>query len=152
MSSNHCSRSDLVRMRSRSPSQPPPQRYSRGMDRRDYYSRSRSADQRAMADRPVCTRSHSSDRAVSAHLRSGHSAPPSPAPTRVNPRSAQTSPSGTPVCSRRGRQLPIIPPKGAPDRSVMKDPSKMRDSLSFKSSDSDVSDVSAMSSDIRAVR
>ncbi|XP_027142374.1 regulating synaptic membrane exocytosis protein 2 isoform X10 [Larimichthys crocea] len=262
MSSNHCSRSDVVRMRSRSPSQPPPQsgnplyplyredavrllrgsklsraysdagqyssldrrplrrmslansldsqdryfngpnqtpwtnhmmngscedfsqdfipdfpyepdaydeellRYSRGMDRRDYCSRSRSADQRAMADRPVYTRSQSTDRADSthsAHLRSGHSAPPSPAPTRTNPRggSTQTSPSGTPVYSRRGRQLPIIPPKGAPDRSevlplsregVMKDPSKMRDSLSFKSSDSDVSDVSAMSTSIQSVR
>uniref|UniRef100_A0A8P4GD81 Regulating synaptic membrane exocytosis protein 2 n=1 Tax=Dicentrarchus labrax TaxID=13489 RepID=A0A8P4GD81_DICLA len=150
MSSNHCSRSDVVRMRSRSPSQPPPQRYSRGIDRRDYYSRSRSADQRAMVDRPVCTRSHSTDRADSAHLRSGHSAPPSPAPTRVNPRSAQTSPSGTPDCSRRGRQLPIIPPKGAPDRSTSV--SYLSDSLSFKSSDSDVSDVLAMSSDIRARR
>ncbi|XP_038580362.1 regulating synaptic membrane exocytosis protein 2-like isoform X11 [Micropterus salmoides] len=97
LSSNHCSRSDVVRMRSRSPSQPPPQ--------------------------------------------------------RANPRggTTQTSPPGTPVCSRRGRQLPIIPPKGAPDRSVMKDPSKMRDSLSFKSSDSDVSEVSAMSNDIRSV-
>ncbi|KAG7243825.1 hypothetical protein INR49_007129 [Caranx melampygus] len=60
---------------------------------------------------------------------------------------AQTSPSGTPICSRRGRQLPAVPPKGAPDRSVMKDPSKMRDSLSFKSSDSDVSDVSAIRSE-----
>ncbi|XP_056256265.1 regulating synaptic membrane exocytosis protein 2-like isoform X15 [Seriola aureovittata] len=100
MSSNHCSRSDMVRMRSRSPSQPPPH--------------------------------------------------------RANPRggSTQTSPSGTPVCSRRGRQLPAVPPKGALDRSVMKDPSKMRDSLSFKSSDSDVSDVSAMSnaSDTRSIR
>ncbi|XP_045915180.1 regulating synaptic membrane exocytosis protein 2-like isoform X9 [Micropterus dolomieu] len=97
LSSNHCSRSDVVRMRSRSPSQPPPQ--------------------------------------------------------RANPRggTTQTSPPGTPVCSRRGRQLPIIPPKGAPDRSVMKDPSKMRDSLSFKSSDSDVSEVSAMSNDTRSV-
>ncbi|KAG7225294.1 hypothetical protein INR49_007141 [Caranx melampygus] len=205
MSSNHCSRSDMVRMRSRSPSQPPPQsgnplyplyredavrllrgsklsraysdagqysslnsedfipdfpyepdaydeellRYSRGMDRRDYYSRSRSADQRAMVDRPVYTRSHSTDRADSIHLRSRRSAPSSPALTR-----AQTSPSGTPICSRRGRQLPAVPPKGAPDRSVMKDPSKMRDSLSFKSSDSDVSDVSAMSnaSDTRSIR
>ncbi|KAL7382257.1 hypothetical protein ABVT39_019631 [Epinephelus coioides] len=153
MSSNHCSRSDVVRMRSRSPSQPPPHRFSRGMDRRDYYSRSRSADQRAMADRPVYARSHSTDRADSAHFRSRRSAPPSPALTRANPRggSAQTSPTGTPVCSRRGRQLPIVPPKGAPERSVMKDPSKMRDSLSFKSSDSDVSDVSAMSSDTRSV-
>uniref|UniRef100_A0A3B3BU34 Regulating synaptic membrane exocytosis 2b n=1 Tax=Oryzias melastigma TaxID=30732 RepID=A0A3B3BU34_ORYME len=82
ISSNHCSRSDLVRMRSRSPSQPPPQRYSRGMDRRDYYTRSRSADQRAMADRPIYSRSHSTDRAGSSQLsaqRSGRSAPPSPA-------------------------------------------------------------------------
>nr|XP_046273119.1 regulating synaptic membrane exocytosis protein 2-like isoform X22 [Scatophagus argus] len=249
MSSNHCSRSEVVRMRSRSPSQPPPQsgnplyplyredavrllrgsklsraysdagqyssldrrslrrmsvgtsldshdryfndvsqtpwtnhtmngscedysqdfipdfpyepdaydeellRYSRQMDRQDYYSRSRSADQRAMADRQVYMRSHSIDRADSIHLRSGRSAPPSPAPTRTNPRggSTQTSPSGTPVCSRRGRQLPIVPPKGVPDRSQMKDQSKMRESLSFKSSDSDVSDVSAMSSDVRSV-
>nr|XP_046273099.1 regulating synaptic membrane exocytosis protein 2-like isoform X5 [Scatophagus argus] len=216
MSSNHCSRSEVVRMRSRSPSQPPPQsgnplyplyredavrllrgsklsraysdagqyssldrrslrrmsvgtsldshdryfndvsqtpwtnhtmngscedysqdfipdfpyepdaydeellRYSRQMDRQDYYSRSRSADQRAMADRQVYMRSHSIDRADSIHLRSGRSAPPSPAPTRTNPRggSTQTSPSGTPVCSRRGRQLPIVPPKGVPDRST----------------------------------
>ncbi|XP_022603410.1 regulating synaptic membrane exocytosis protein 2-like isoform X2 [Seriola dumerili] len=156
MSSNHCSRSDMVRMRSRSPSQPPPHRYSRGMDRRDYYSRSRSADQRAMVDRPVYTRSHSTDRADSVHLRPRRSAPSSPALTRANPRggSTQTSPSGTPVCSRRGRQLPAVPPKGALDRTVMKDPSKMRDSLSFKSSDSDVSDVSAMSnaSDTRSIR
>ncbi|XP_034456386.1 regulating synaptic membrane exocytosis protein 2-like isoform X4 [Hippoglossus hippoglossus] len=110
MSTNHCSRSDLVRMRSRSPSQPPPHR---------------------------------------ANPQSG---------------STQTSPSGTPVCGRRVRQLPIVPPKGALDRNgelpdtvqtgVMTDPSKMRDSLSFKSSDSDVSDVSAMSnaSDTRSVR
>ncbi|XP_059205527.1 regulating synaptic membrane exocytosis protein 2 [Centropristis striata] len=137
-------------------------RYSRGMDRRDYFSRSRSADQRAMVDRPVYTRSHSTDRADYAHLGSGRSAPPSPALTRANPRggSGQTSPSGTPVCSRRGRQLPIVPPKGAPDRreaspasreGVMKDPSKMRDSLSFKSSDSDVSDMSVMSNDARSV-
>ena len=58
-------------------------RYSRQMDRRDYYySRSRSADQRAMADRPAYTRSHSTDRADSVYSRSGHSAPPSPALTR----------------------------------------------------------------------
>ncbi|XP_027891618.1 regulating synaptic membrane exocytosis protein 2-like isoform X2 [Xiphophorus couchianus] len=146
ISSNHCSRSEMVRS-SRSPSQPPPQRYSRGMDRRDYYSRSRSADQRAMADRPVYARSHSTDRADSSYLRSGRSAPPSPALIRANARvgSNMTSPTGTAVCPRRGRQLPVVPPKGPLDRSVMKDPTKMRDSLSFKSSDSDVSDVSAMS-------
>ncbi|XP_058475255.1 regulating synaptic membrane exocytosis protein 2-like isoform X13 [Solea solea] len=131
-------------------------RYSRGMDRRDYYSRSRSADQRAMVERPVYTRSHSTDRADSAHLRSGRSAPPSPACTRANPPggSAQTSPSGTPVFNRQARQLPVVPRKPTLDRSVMKDPLKMRDSLSFKSSDSDISDVSAMSnaSDTRSVR
>nr|XP_054601020.1 regulating synaptic membrane exocytosis protein 2 isoform X13 [Nothobranchius furzeri] len=90
MSSNHCSRLEMVR-RSQSPSQPPPQR---------------------------------------ANARGG---------------SSLTSPTGSAVCTRRGRQLPVVPPKGVPDRSVMKDPAKMRDSLSFKSSDSDVSEVSAMS-------
>uniref|UniRef100_A0A672ZBG1 Regulating synaptic membrane exocytosis 2 n=1 Tax=Sphaeramia orbicularis TaxID=375764 RepID=A0A672ZBG1_9TELE len=67
MMSNHCSRSDMVRMRSRSPSQPPPHRYE-------------DTSERAQA----------------------------------NPRggSTQTSPTGTPVFSRRGRQLPAIPPKG----------------------------------------
>uniref|UniRef100_A0A7N8XFP9 Regulating synaptic membrane exocytosis protein 2-like n=1 Tax=Mastacembelus armatus TaxID=205130 RepID=A0A7N8XFP9_9TELE len=83
ISSNHCSRSDMVRMRSRSPSQPPPHRYSRGMDRRDYYSRSRSADQRPMVDRPVYLRSRSTDRADATHLRSGHFGPHSPAPTSL---------------------------------------------------------------------
>lgn len=38
--------------------------------------------------------------------------------TNLRGGSAQTSPSGTPVCGRRGRQLPIVPPKGAPDRSM----------------------------------
>ncbi|KAL6100305.1 rims2 [Pungitius sinensis] len=59
--------------------------------------------------------------------------------------STQTSPTGTAVFSCRGRQLPLVPPKGASDRALMKDPSKVRDSLSFKSSDSDFSDVSASS-------
>ncbi|CAI5661218.1 unnamed protein product [Oreochromis niloticus] len=127
ISPNHCSRSDLVRMRSRSPSQPPPHRANAGGG------------------------------------------------------STLTSPTGTPICGRRGRQLPAVPPKGALDRKpdrrsatpggtrkevtwedqqkktangevlptdregVLKDPSKMKDNLSFKSSDSDVSDVSAIS-------
>ncbi|XP_055368760.1 regulating synaptic membrane exocytosis protein 2-like isoform X16 [Betta splendens] len=58
MLSNHCSRSDMARMRSRSPSQPPPHR---------------------------------------TNLRGG---------------STQSSPNGTPAFARRGRQLPIIPPRG----------------------------------------
>uniref|UniRef100_A0AAX7T141 Regulating synaptic membrane exocytosis 2b n=1 Tax=Astatotilapia calliptera TaxID=8154 RepID=A0AAX7T141_ASTCA len=116
ISPNHCSRSDMVRMRSRSPSQPPPHRYSRGMDRRDYYSRSRSAD------RPIYTRSHSTDRSDSTHMRSGRSAPPSPALIRANAGggSTLTSPTGTPICGRRGRQLPAVPPKGALDRKKKK--------------------------------
>ncbi|XP_063041989.1 regulating synaptic membrane exocytosis protein 2-like [Engraulis encrasicolus] len=190
MSSNHCSRSDMIRTRSRSPSVPPPQsrsldhgvrggpslygtgrmdrhrlsedhyspdRYSRGMvDRHDYH-RSRSADQRPMMERPVYTRSRSSERPDSGYMRSmpslpsGRSAPPSPALSRANPRSVQTSPSG------RGRQLPQVPPKGSIDRTEPvaengdaggRDPQSKRglDTLSMKSSDSDVSDVSAMSS------
>uniref|UniRef100_A0A672Q7K2 Regulating synaptic membrane exocytosis 2 n=1 Tax=Sinocyclocheilus grahami TaxID=75366 RepID=A0A672Q7K2_SINGR len=156
ISSNHCSRSDVTRTRSRSPSVPPPQSrsldhgvrggpsqygprhrlsedryspdryeftkhaqdaqhlYSRSMvDRHDHY-RSRSADQRPMMERPVYTRSRSSERPDSGYMRSmpslpsGRSAPPSPALTRANIRtgSVQTSPSSTPVSSRRGRQLP----------------------------------------------
>ncbi|RXN33850.1 regulating synaptic membrane exocytosis 2 isoform X14 [Labeo rohita] len=227
MSSNHCSRSDMIRTRSRSPSVPPPQsrsldhgvrggpslygprhrlsedryspdsqyltlpprtrhrqptvdpavqdprednipefpanhehyeedlRYSRSMvDRHEHY-RSRSADQRPMMERPVYTRSRSSERPDSGYMRSmpslpsGRSAPPSPALTRANIRtgSVQTSPTSTPVSSRRGRQLPQVPPKGSMDRSTLKDPSRRgMDNLSMRSSDSDVSDVSAMSS------
>ncbi|XP_048057892.1 regulating synaptic membrane exocytosis protein 2 isoform X2 [Megalobrama amblycephala] len=141
-------------------------RYSRSMvDRHDHY-RSRSADQRPMMERPVYTRSRSSERPDSGYMRSmpslpsGRSAPPSPALTRANPRtgSVQTSPTSTPVSSRRGRQLPQVPPKGSMDRKdgegitepyegTLKDPSRHgMDSLSMRSSDSDVSDVSAMSS------
>ncbi|XP_078789941.1 regulating synaptic membrane exocytosis protein 2 isoform X44 [Oryzias latipes] len=124
MSSNHCSRSaDIARARSRSPSVPPLSR---------------------------------------AHPRSG---------------SVQISPTGTPMSSRRGRQLPQLPPTGM-DRSMDMDERtrQMRmkmnkykqgagsdsrleqdyhkrtgrdgrgsDNLSVRSSDSDVSDVSAAS-------
>ncbi|XP_042631902.1 regulating synaptic membrane exocytosis protein 2-like isoform X6 [Cyprinus carpio] len=99
-------------------------RYSRSMvDRHEHY-RSRSADQRPMMERPVYTRSRSSERPDSGYmrsmpsLRSGRSAPPSPALTRANIRtgSVQTSPTSTPVSSRRGRQLPQVPPKGSMDK------------------------------------
>ncbi|XP_028819348.1 regulating synaptic membrane exocytosis protein 2 isoform X31 [Denticeps clupeoides] len=101
-------------------------RYSRGtVDRRDYH-RSRSADQRPMLERPAYTRSRSTERPESGYIRSmpslpsGRSAPTSPALSRANPRggSVQTSPTGTPICSRRGRQLPQVPPKGGLDRIV----------------------------------
>ncbi|XP_035385179.1 regulating synaptic membrane exocytosis protein 2 [Electrophorus electricus] len=152
MSSSHRSRSEMMRTRSRSPSVPPPQsrsldhgvrgapsfyasrhrlsedwyfsdRYSRSVANRHY--RSRSADQRSMMERPVYTRSRSTERPESAYMRSmpslpsRRSAPPSPALTRANPHagSVQTSPASTPACSRVGRQLPHVPPLGSMDRN-----------------------------------
>ncbi|XP_047191521.1 regulating synaptic membrane exocytosis protein 2 isoform X35 [Scophthalmus maximus] len=143
LSSNHCSRSsDINRARSRSPSVPPPSshfltlprtRHTRpvddpqsdprnhgAMDRHDYHSRSRSADQRPTIERPT-SRSRSTERPHDSSLMrsmpslpSGRSAPPSPALTRAHPRggSVQTSPTSTPMSSRRGRQLPQLPHTG----------------------------------------
>ncbi|XP_076006651.1 regulating synaptic membrane exocytosis protein 2 isoform X2 [Genypterus blacodes] len=144
MSSNHCSRSaDINRARSRSPSVPPPSshfltlprtrhtqpiddphkdpRNHGAMDRHDYHSRSRSADQRPTIERHPTSRSRSTERPHDSSLMrsmpslpSGRSAPPSPALTRAHPRSGsvQTSPTSTPMSSRRGRQLPQLPPTG----------------------------------------
>uniref|UniRef100_H2LAT9 Regulating synaptic membrane exocytosis 2 n=1 Tax=Oryzias latipes TaxID=8090 RepID=H2LAT9_ORYLA len=121
MSSNHCSRSaDIARARSRSPSVPPLSRNHGAMDRHEYHSRSRSADQRPVTER-LAPRSHSTERPHDSSimrsmpsLPSGRSAPPSPAMTRSHPRSGsvQISPTGTPMSSRRGRQLPQLPPTG----------------------------------------
>ncbi|KAG7475511.1 regulating synaptic membrane exocytosis 2 isoform X11 [Solea senegalensis] len=126
MSSNHCSRSaDINRARSRSPSVPPPSRNHGAMDRHEYHSRSRSADQRPTIERPS-SRSRSTERPHDSSLMrsmpslpSGRSAPPSPALTRAHPRSGsvQTSPTSTPMSSRRGRQLPQLPHTGK-DRSL----------------------------------
>ncbi|XP_043117149.1 regulating synaptic membrane exocytosis protein 2 isoform X10 [Puntigrus tetrazona] len=127
LSSNHCSRSaDINRARSRSPSMPPSQRNYGAPDRHEYHHRSRSADQRSALERPMYSRSRSTERPPDGpHMRSsmpslpsGHSAPPSPALSRAHPRggSVQTSPTGTPVNSRRGRQLPQLPPKGTLER------------------------------------
>ncbi|KAM8870900.1 regulating synaptic membrane exocytosis protein 2 isoform 36-T37 [Spinachia spinachia] len=124
--SNHCSRSaDINRARSRSPSVPPPSRNHGAMDRHEYHSRSRSADQRPSIERPT-SRSRSTERPHDSSLMrsmpslpSGRSAPPSPALTRAHPRSGsvQTSPISTPASNRRGRQLPQLPPTGK-DRSM----------------------------------
>uniref|UniRef100_A0A672SX08 Regulating synaptic membrane exocytosis 2 n=1 Tax=Sinocyclocheilus grahami TaxID=75366 RepID=A0A672SX08_SINGR len=130
LSSNHCSRSaDINRARSRSPSMPPTQRNYGAPDRHENHHRSRSADQRSVLERPMYSRSRSTERPPDGpHMRSsmpslpsGHSAPPSPALSRAHPRggSVQTSPTGTPVNSRRGRQLPQLPPKGTLERSAM---------------------------------
>ncbi|XP_022609102.1 regulating synaptic membrane exocytosis protein 2 isoform X9 [Seriola dumerili] len=93
MSSNHCSRSaDINRARSRSPSVPPPS--SRSLDpafdlRHSQYSSSSRVDHHSVSEA-----NYSPDRA---HPRSG---------------SVQTSPTSTPMSSRRGRQLPQLPPTG----------------------------------------
>ncbi|XP_071325019.1 regulating synaptic membrane exocytosis protein 2 isoform X9 [Trachinotus anak] len=93
MSSNHCSRSaDINRARSRSPSVPPPS--SRSLDpafdlRPTQYSSSSRVDHHSVSEA-----NYSPDRA---HPRSG---------------SVQTSPTSTPMSSRRGRQLPQLPPTG----------------------------------------
>ncbi|KAM8846496.1 regulating synaptic membrane exocytosis protein 2 isoform 18-T18 [Synchiropus picturatus] len=95
------------------------------MDRHEYHSRSRSADQRPTIERPS-SRSRSTERPHDSSfmrsmpsLPSGRSAPPSPALTRAHPRSGsvQTSPTSTPMSGRRGRQLPQLPPTGK-DRSI----------------------------------
>ncbi|XP_047191162.1 regulating synaptic membrane exocytosis protein 2 isoform X16 [Scophthalmus maximus] len=100
------------------------------MDRHDYHSRSRSADQRPTIERPT-SRSRSTERPHDSSLMrsmpslpSGRSAPPSPALTRAHPRggSVQTSPTSTPMSSRRGRQLPQLPHTGK-DRKDMDSPS-----------------------------
>ncbi|XP_054638242.1 regulating synaptic membrane exocytosis protein 2 isoform X39 [Dunckerocampus dactyliophorus] len=90
------------------------------MDRHEYHSRSRSADQRPTIERPA-SRSRSTERPHDSSLMrsmpslpSGRSAPPSPALTRAHPRSGsvQTSPTSTPMSGRRGRQLPQLPSIG----------------------------------------
>ncbi|CAJ1061936.1 regulating synaptic membrane exocytosis protein 2 isoform X26 [Xyrichtys novacula] len=97
-----------------------PDRNHGAMDRHEYHSRSRSADQRPTIERPT-SRSRSTERPHDSSLMrsmpslpSGRSAPPSPALTRAHPRSGsvQTSPSSTPMSNRRGRQLPQLPPTG----------------------------------------
>ncbi|XP_054840378.1 regulating synaptic membrane exocytosis protein 2 isoform X3 [Eublepharis macularius] len=90
------------------------------------YQRSRSTEQRPVLERPS-PRSRSTERPDSNLMRSmpslmtGRSAPPSPALSRSHARtgSVQTSPSGTPVAGRRGRQLPQLPSKGTLERSAM---------------------------------
>ncbi|XP_056300710.1 regulating synaptic membrane exocytosis protein 2 isoform X6 [Pseudoliparis swirei] len=102
-----------------------PDRNHGAMDRHEYHSRSRSADQRPTIERPT-SRSRSTERPHDSSLMrsmpslpSGRSAPPSPALTRAHPPSGsvQTSPTSTPMSNRRGRQLPTLPATGK-DRSV----------------------------------
>ncbi|XP_051879873.1 regulating synaptic membrane exocytosis protein 2 isoform X12 [Pristis pectinata] len=110
ISSNHCSPSgsphrgdNMGRTRSRSPSVPPSQRSSELGPRssrcspQQYNTISRMDRHRMLDD-------HFSPERERSHPRSG---------------SVQTSPTGTPMIGRRGRQLPQLPPKGSLERSAM---------------------------------
>ncbi|XP_073488233.1 regulating synaptic membrane exocytosis protein 2 isoform X45 [Aquarana catesbeiana] len=109
MSSNHCSRTgslhvdSIGRTRSWSPSVPPPQR---SMEQGPRGTRSGPAQYNFMGrvERHRVLDNHYSPNRERAHPRAG---------------SVQTSPSGTPLAGRRGRQLPQLPPKGSLDRSSM---------------------------------
>uniref|UniRef100_A0A8C5MGN4 Regulating synaptic membrane exocytosis 2 n=1 Tax=Leptobrachium leishanense TaxID=445787 RepID=A0A8C5MGN4_9ANUR len=110
MSSNHCTRSgppnvdSIGRTRSWSPSVPAPQ--SRSMDQGPRGTRSGPAHYNTMGrvERHRVMDNHYSPDRERAHPRTG---------------SVQTSPSGTPLAGRRGRQLPQLPPKGTLDRSAL---------------------------------
>ncbi|XP_051262239.1 regulating synaptic membrane exocytosis protein 2 isoform X29 [Dicentrarchus labrax] len=115
MSSNHCSRSaDINRARSRSPSVPPPS--SRSLDpafdlRPSQYSSSTRVDHHSVSEDNYSPDSH-----FLTLPRTRHTQPiddPQKDP-RAHPRSGsvQTSPTSTPMSSRRGRQLPKLPPTG----------------------------------------
>ncbi|XP_053251448.1 regulating synaptic membrane exocytosis protein 2 isoform X7 [Podarcis raffonei] len=110
MSSNHCSRSgsphrgdSIGRTRSWSPSVPPLQR---NVEQGSRGTRSTPAHYNTMnrMDRHRIMDDHNSPDRERSHARTG---------------SVQTSPSGTPVAGRRGRQLPQLPPKGTLERSAM---------------------------------
>uniref|UniRef100_A0A8D0GWX3 Regulating synaptic membrane exocytosis 2 n=1 Tax=Sphenodon punctatus TaxID=8508 RepID=A0A8D0GWX3_SPHPU len=131
MSSNHCSQSgsphrgdSIGRTRSWSPSVPPPQ--SRNVEQGSRGTRSTPAHYNTMnrMDRHRGMDDHySPDREshyltlprsrytqfIDSHYRDARSHP------RTG--SVQTSPSGTPVAGRRGRQLPQLPPKGSLERN-----------------------------------
>ncbi|XP_031759445.1 regulating synaptic membrane exocytosis protein 2 isoform X42 [Xenopus tropicalis] len=108
MSSNHCSRTgpphvdSIGRTRSWSPSVPPPQ--SRNLEQGPRGTRSGPAHYNTMSrvERHRVLDNHYSPDRDRAH------------PPRTG--SVQTSPSGTPLAGRRGRQLPQLPPKGTLER------------------------------------
>ncbi|XP_054840404.1 regulating synaptic membrane exocytosis protein 2 isoform X28 [Eublepharis macularius] len=108
MSSNHCSRSgsphhgdSIGRTRSWSPSVPPLP--SRNVEQGSRGTRSTPAHYNTMnrMDRHRLMDDHNSPERERSHARTG---------------SVQTSPSGTPVAGRRGRQLPQLPSKGTLER------------------------------------
>ncbi|XP_034400433.1 regulating synaptic membrane exocytosis protein 2-like [Cyclopterus lumpus] len=122
MSSNHFSRSDVVRIRSRSPSQTLP------LSGTPLYPLYREDAVRLLRGSKL-SRAYS-DAGQYSSLESQDFIPDFPyepdaydeEALRANPQGGltQMSPSGTPVFSHRVRQLPVIPPKGAPDRKKKK--------------------------------
>ncbi|XP_063780359.1 regulating synaptic membrane exocytosis protein 2 isoform X38 [Pseudophryne corroboree] len=129
MSSNHCSRTgslnvdSIGRTRSWSPSVPPPQ--SRSMDQGPSGTRSGPAHYNFMgrAERHRTVDNHYSPDRESHYLtlprtRLSQSFDHHLREPRAHPHtgSVQTSPSGTPLAGRRGRQLPQLPPKGSLER------------------------------------
>ncbi|XP_034465868.1 regulating synaptic membrane exocytosis protein 2 isoform X24 [Hippoglossus hippoglossus] len=132
MSSNHCSRSaDINRARSRSPSVPPPS--SRSLDpafdlRPSQYSSTSRVDDHSVSEAnyspdsrnhrmyPICreeaVRLLRSTRMARAYSEGAYSSDYDF--ERAHPRSGsvQTSPTSTPMSSRRGRQLPQLPHTG----------------------------------------
>ncbi|XP_063780344.1 regulating synaptic membrane exocytosis protein 2 isoform X24 [Pseudophryne corroboree] len=128
MSSNHCSRTgslnvdSIGRTRSWSPSVPPPQR---SMDQGPSGTRSGPAHYNFMgrAERHRTVDNHYSPDRESHYLtlprtRLSQSFDHHLREPRAHPHtgSVQTSPSGTPLAGRRGRQLPQLPPKGSLER------------------------------------
>ncbi|KAM4705497.1 regulating synaptic membrane exocytosis protein 2 isoform 15-T15 [Rhinophrynus dorsalis] len=131
MSSNHCSRTgspnvdSIGRTRSWSPSVPPPQ--SRSVEQGPRGTRSGPAHYNTMGrvERHRVLDNHYSPDRESHYLtlprtRFSQSFDHHVRDARAHPRtgSVQTSPSGTPLAGRRGRQLPQLPPKGTLERKV----------------------------------
>ncbi|XP_037329922.2 regulating synaptic membrane exocytosis protein 2-like isoform X2 [Pungitius pungitius] len=144
MSSNHLSRSGMVKMRSRSPNQMLPLsgnplyplyredavRLLQGSKLNRAYSDAgqyRSLERRSLRRTSVATSLDFDDRYLNGPnqtLQTKRMMTGSSEDYRANLQggSTQTSPTGTAVFSCRGRQLPLVPPKGASDRATSGSP------------------------------
>ncbi|KAM8840632.1 regulating synaptic membrane exocytosis protein 2-like isoform 2-T3 [Spinachia spinachia] len=144
MSSNHLSRSEVVKMRSRSPNQTLPLsgnplyplyredavRLLQGSKLNRAYSDAgqyRSLERGSLRRTSVATSLDFDDRYLNGPnqtLRLKNTVTGTSEDFRENLQggSTQTSPIGTPVFSSRVRQLPVLPPKGASDRATSGSP------------------------------
>uniref|UniRef100_A0A672Q6Y1 Regulating synaptic membrane exocytosis 2b n=1 Tax=Sinocyclocheilus grahami TaxID=75366 RepID=A0A672Q6Y1_SINGR len=166
ISSNHCSRSDVTRTRSRSPSVPPPQRYKHVravsyVSRPSQYGpRHRLSEDRYSPDRYEFTKhaqdAHRSmvDRHDHYRSRSADQRPMMERPVYTRSRSSERPDSGymrSMPSLPSGRSAPPSPAVCAAlfecnNQHCFFPSQRGMDSLSMRSSDSDVSDVSALSS------